>query len=237
MKKFFAVIVVSLCLVSPACAQVQQDTELHRVIGGLYTLAVAVDLSGSLNPDIGQLSKYFAEIPSVWSNSISTRNNTVWVGVPVDKFSSARKYLREHAQELGIMDSPDGYAWLSGSYAWLKAGYVSGGKFIPANIRASRGSGSDEGVIFFSAQGASDWWQAFPTFEPNFAKIVIERFGVNDAPELHRPEGVNTSLYDSVKPSSVGLPGKIHYGTSKSSFDMSIEMGDVLLTPVPRITR
>lgn len=237
MKKFFAVLTVSLCLVCPVSAQVQKDTELHRVIGGLYSLVSAVNMNGSINPGTAQLRRYFVNVPSDWKINITRANNAVWAGVYVGKYSSARHYLRSHARELGIMDSPGGYAWLGGEYAWLKAGDISGDTLKPVKLRASRGAGSDSGVIFFSAPDQEDWWQGNPDFGENTAKSIIDMYGVKDAPELHKPEGVSTSVYESVKPSSVGLPGKMRISNPKSSFDMSIEMGDVLFNPIPNTRR
>ena len=244
MKRFFAfcaLLSVLLCTALPVSAEVEQDTELHRVIGGLYTLAAAVNINGGVNPGMAVLRRYFGnDIPSDWlsASKIMREGGAIWAGVPVGKYSSARQYLRANSKELAIMDSPGGYAWLGGDYAWLKAAEISGNTIRPVKIIAAMGAGSDSDAVFFSTQSQSNWWQASPSFGTNSAKTVIEMFGVKNAPELHRPGGVSKStLYDEVKPSSVGVPGKMHVGQKKSSFDMSIEMGDVIFNPIPNTRR
>ncbi len=240
MKRFCAFCVVwavLLCMVFPVYAEVEQDTELHRVIGGLYSLAAAVNLNGGVNPGTASLRRYFgSDVPSDWlsASKVVREGGAVWVGVPVGKYSSARQYLRNNSKELAVFDSPGGYAWLGGDYAWMKAADISGNSIRPVKILASMGSGSDSDAVFFSTQGRPEWWQASPSFGANSAKMVIDMFGVKNAPELHRPGGVSrSSIYDEVRPSSVGMPGKMHVGHRKSSFDMSIEMGDVIFNPIP----
>lgn len=240
MKSFFAAVIVVLCISCSALAEVEQDTELHRVIGGLYSLAAAVNMNGNTNPHINQLRKYFGnDTPTDWqvTSRVSRAQNAIWVGVPVGRYSSARRFLRSHSQELAILDSPGGYAWLGGDYAWIKAADITGDTLRSVRLLAARGSGEDSEVVFLSTPGQAQWWQASPGFGVNSAKKVAETFGVKDAPELHRPGGVTTNIYDTVKPAEVKTPDKVHYGTRKSSFDMSIEMGDVLFRPIPNIRR
>lgn len=240
MKKFFAVILILLCMsFSVSADEVEQDTELHRVIGGLYTLAAAVNLNRSVNPSITQISRYFSSVPDEWqiTTGLTREKNALWVGVPVGKYSTARHFLRSHSKELGILDSPGGYAWLGGDYAWLKAADISGNTLKPIELHASRGAGIDSGIIFFSVPEMPQWWQADPSFGPNSAKMITDTFGIKNAPELHKPEGVSKNVYDTMKHSSVRVPEKMHVGTQKSSFDMSIEMGDVIFNPIPNTRR
>ena len=236
MKKFLAAATAVLFMAFPVCAEVEQDMELHRVIGGLYTLAAAVNLYGVVNPGPAALSRYFGGNASAeWHSTsrIEPQNGAIWVGVPVGKYSTARQYLRSRSKELAILDSPGGYAWLGGEYAWLKAADVSGNSIKPVKLFAAMGSGSDSSAVFLT-QNQDQWWKAEPEFMSNSVKLVMDKFGVKNAPELHSPKGASrSSIYDEVRPSSVGVPDKMHVGQKKSSFDFGIEMGDVIFNPIP----
>ena len=230
MRKIFVSLMI-LCFAGCAYGNVEADPEIHRVIGGLYSLACAVELNGKSEPQISQLRQYFSDVPNDWYSTvqISRVNNAVWAGVAVGKMSTARQFLRGHAQELGICDSPEGYAWLGGDYAWLK---VSG-----LTLRAARGSGQDSGLVFLSADGSS-WWMCQPVFTEAAAGEIMRGLGVKNAPELHRPAGVHDNGYDDVKPAPPQKPQEMHIGTKKSSFDMDIELGkDVIFSPIPNRRR
>ena len=223
-----------------AFADVEPDTEIHDVLGGLYALTCAVAMNGETQPHINQLRKYFADVPNDWYNivQLAIQNNAVWAGVAVGKFSSARKFLREHSAELGILDAPGGYAWLGGAYAWVKAADIVNGKLRPSGVIAARGKSPDSGVVFLSTNGQDSWWMASPAFTPQAAKEVISRCGVKKAPELHKPSGVHQSVYESVKPSDVKKPGDMHVGRRKSSFDVRMDIGkDVIFDPFPNRVR
>ena len=238
MKKFLAALAVVLCVAFPALAEVEQDIELHRVIGGLYALAAAVNIHGGVNPGTSALSKYFGDNAAAeWhsTSKILRQDGAIWVGVPVGKYSSARQYLRSHSKDLAILDAPGSYAWLGGEYAWLKAADISGNSIKPIKLFAAMGSGSDSSAVFLT-QDQEQWWKAIPEFGPNSAKMVMEKLGVKYTPELHSPAGTSrNSIYNDVKPSSVGVPGKMHVGQKKSSFDFGIEMGEVIFNPIPNV--
>ena len=108
-KVFVSVIIAVLCLSGCAYGNVEADPEIHRVIGGLYSLACAVELNCSSEPQISQLRQYFSDVPNDWYSTVqvSRVNNAVWAGVSVGKTSTARQFLRKHSQELGICESPD----------------------------------------------------------------------------------------------------------------------------------
>ena len=244
MRKIFVSVVLALFVLTGqvnAFAAVEPDTELHGVIGGLYSLTCAAALNGETQPHINQLRKYFADVPNDWYNTVqlSTEKNAVWAGVAVGKFSSARKFLREHSAELGILDSPGGYAWLGGAYAWVKAADIVNGRLKPSGIIAARGKGRDSGLVFLSTNGQEFWWMGSPSFTPQAAKDIISRWGVKNAPELHRPSGVySESVYESVRPSDVKKPGDMHVGRRKSSFDVRMDLGkDVIFDPFPNRVR
>ena len=228
MRKIFVSVIIAVLFTSGcASAEVEQDTELHRVIGGLYSLVCAVDINGNPAPHINQLRQYFENVPDNWHNQVqlSRVNNAVWAGVNVGKYSSARKFLRANAQSMNIKESPEGYAWLGGDYAWLKVSDVK--------LRAARGTGQDSGLLFLSADGKS-WWMSQPVFSEEAAVEIMRRFGVKNAPELHQPAGVHETVYDKVKPADPQKPKDIHIGRKKSSFDMDIELGkDVIFDPIP----
>ncbi|MBQ3654906.1 MAG: hypothetical protein II954_10895 [Synergistaceae bacterium] len=226
MRKILVSTIIAVLLFSMAVhAEVIPDLETHRVIGGLYSLACAASLNGKPDPQISQLRQFFTDLPK--DSQLLSKNGSLWVGVKVGELSTARRYLRTHAAELSIMESPGGYAWMSGEYAWLKAD----GLFLRA------ANGSDSGSVFLTTQGQDTWWLAHPDFTTQAARQVIAKFGVNDAPELRRPSGEKQSLYESVKPSSVRVPDKIHVGT-RSKNSMDIELGtDVIFSPIPNIHR
>ena len=229
MRKVFVSLMI-LCLAGCAYGNVEADPEIHRVIGGLYSLACAVELNGNSEPQISQLRQYFSDVPNDWYSTvqISRVNNAVWAGVSVGKMSTARQFLRRHAQELGICDSPEGYAWLGGDYAWLKVSGLSG-------LRAARGKGTDSGAVFLNVQGSESWWMSVPSFTNQAAKSVMSKHGVKNPPELHKPSGIHTSIYESVKPSDVRKPADIHVGRKRSSFDKQIEIGkdvDLIFNPL-----
>lgn len=229
MRKVFVSLMI-LCLAGCAYGNVEADPEIHRVIGGLYSLACAVELNGNSEPQISQLRQYFSDVPNDWYSTVqvSRVNNAVWAGVSVGKMSTARQFLRRHAQELGICDSPEGYAWLGGEYAWLKVSGLSG-------LRAARGKGTDSGAVFLNVQGSESWWMSVPSFTNQAAKSVMSKHGVKNHPELHKPSGIHTSIYESVKPSDVRKPADIHVGRKRSSFDKQIEIGrdvDLIFNPL-----
>lgn len=234
MRKIFIAVIFAVFMSSYAFAEIEPDIELHKIIGGLYSLASAVELNENPNPHINQLRKYFADIPREWqaNSQVQRVKNSVWVGVAVGKFSSARNYLRSHASELGITERPEGYEWISGDYAWLKAADIINNEIIPVNYIAAEGDGS----IFFKVSGQNLWWQATPKLSAEASHEILNRYGVNQ-PDLHAPEGTRVSIYDSVRPASVGAPEKMHVGRKKSSFDVELEIGDIIFDPIPNRPR
>lgn len=240
-KIFSALLVLMLCLMlcsSPSYSEVNPDPEVHRIIGGLYSLAAAVCLNGNTNPNVSNLVSFFKDIPSEWKNGIkvSRVNSSIWVGMSVNQYSTARHFLRANAEALGITESPEGYAWIGGDDAWIKAADISGSKIKPIRLKASKGSGNDSRMIFLSTEGQVSWWQMNPTPKSSMSEKIISRWGVKESSELHAPKGNKTSIYESVRPSAVRKkPADIHIGTRRNSFDMSMNVGDVVFTPVPQL--
>ena len=232
-KIFVSALLIVFVFTIGALAEVDPNTEIHRVIGGLYSLVCAVNLNGNSNPHINQLRQFFTNIPDDWHNEaqLTRSGGSVWGGVSVGKYSTARQYLRDNSAQLNITEDPDGYSWLGGSYAWLRASVVK-------DIKAARGTGRDSGTVFLSTDGVN-WWQAFPDFTKEAANEVLRRWGVKRVPELHRPSGSESqSLYESVRPSGVAKPKDIHLRRRRSSFDMEIGLGaDVYIDPVPNRRR
>ena len=231
-----------LILIFSGCAggAVHDDAEAHRIIGGLYSLASAVELNAKAKTDANSLVRFFERIPPGWNDSvkIETMKNSIWVGISVGEFSSARSYLRSHSEILGIKDAPNGSAWLGSDFAWLKAADVAKKKLKPVSFSAARG----DDTIFFNADGTDTWWAAWPAFTTRSEKDILESRGADNAPELHAPQNNTntenkTSIYDEVKPSSVRVPDKLYMGAKKNSFDMSVEVGDVIFNPIPNVHR
>ena len=86
MRKILVSLMI-LCFAGCAYGNVEADPEIHRVIGGLYSLACAVELNGNSEPQISQLRQYFSDVPNDWYSTvqISRVNNAVWAGVAVGK--------------------------------------------------------------------------------------------------------------------------------------------------------
>ena len=232
MRKFLTASIIAVLMFSTtASADVNPDTEIHRVMGGLYSLVSVIALNGQTAPDIRTLQGYFADVPGNWPETVRVErvNNELWAGVIVGKYSTARKYLRSNSPELGITDSPAGSAWMGGDYAWVKAANIDGGKLKPSALKAAQ----SEGAVFFSADG-SNWWVSYPDLSRKSAQNIIKMWGVKQ-PGLHKPQGVvSESVYDSVKPSEVRKPADMHTNRNREfgeSYD--IDMGDVIFRPVP----
>lgn len=241
-KVFTALIVVALLCGVPVLAEVVQDSDTHGVIGGLYSLVASLAMNGNTSPNVNQIRGYFSDVPQNWQKLVRFErvNNQIWVGVAVGKYAQARSYLRSHAEELGITDTPGGNAWMSGDFAWIKAGDVVKGKFKPITLKASKGSGTDSGVIFLNAPGQDSWWLASPSFTRKAAQSLLKACGVKKS-GLHKPiaQPVQAvSIYESVKPSEVKKPDDIHTSRKRNfreSFDM--DMGDVIFNPIPNTNR
>ena len=231
-KVFMSVIIAVLCVSGCASASIEQDIELHRVIGGLYSLVCAANINDNSSPHVNQLRQYFAKLPDDWHNQVqlSRVNNALWAAINVGKYSSARKFLRANAQAMGITESPEGYAWLGGDYVWVNISDVK--------LSAARGTGQDSGLLFLSADDGATWWLTQPVFTDGAEREILRRYGVKNAPELHMPSGVQESIYESVKPYDPVKPQEIRMTRKKSSMDMDIELGkDVILNPIPNTHR
>lgn len=240
MKKFIVSILI-LILISSASFAAEDDltnAENHKIIGGLYSLAAAVELNAKTNPDINSLVRFFEKIPAGWQKEVKIESDkkSIWVGIAVNQYSSARRFLRENSQNLGILDAPNGSAWLGGEFAWLKAGEIVKKKFNPVKFSAAE----QDGIIFFNADKTDLWFSAWPNFNSRSRKEILEKHGTENHPVLTAPkvqEEGRVSIYDQVKPSSVRIPDKMHMGTQKNSFDMSMEVGDVIFNPIPNTQR
>ena len=236
MYKVFVAVVLIMCLCTSsafAADTMEQDIEVHKVIGGLYTLAAVVEINNRTNPDQRQFRNYFKDLPADWLDKIkiSLKSDAIWVGVLVDSQSSARNFLRAKAPDFNITSDPEGYDWMGGYYAWIKAADVVNNKIKPLNLIATK----SDNAIFFSTTDQEQWWQADPVFNDKAEKMILDRFGTKNAPELSKPKGVSNSVYDKVKPNrEIKKPNEIKW-TRKKSFteEMSIEMGDVMFNPIP----
>ena len=234
MRKILSLSILAVFVfASCAFADVNPDSEIHKVIGGLYSLVSAIAVNGEAAPDIRVLRRCFNDAPNGWAESIRVErvNDEIWAGVAVERYSTARKFLRSKAPELGITDTPAGSAWMGGDFAWIKAGNISKGKLTPSPLKAAQ----SEGTIFFSTEGQEDWWVSYPSLSKKSSQEVMKLWGVKAA-GLHRPESSEkrVSIYDEVRPSEVRKPDEMHTNRKHrfgESYD--IEMGDVIFKPVP----
>ncbi len=243
MRKLFAVVVLCVSFAGAAFGfEMESNPEVHKIIGGLYALGSAVSLHNSTKPSVEQIARYFRNAPydgKSWNEcvKISREKNSIWLGLLVDKFSNARSYLRTNADNLKLKDSPNGRAWLSGDFIWLKVAEISGKDLKPVRIDSCLGSGDDSEIVFLSVNGDS-WWQANPEFTSQASRNVIKNFGVANAPELHAPKNNLVSIYDEVKPSSVRVPDEIHMRREKTFGDQyETHIGDVNFSPIPNVPR
>lgn len=248
MRKIF-LLILSLALIFSCSAYagpvVENDTELHRIIGGLYTLASAVELNANPKPDINSLVRFFERIPPGWQKEVEIKTDkdkkAIWVGISAGKDAEARNYLRSHSKELKIFEKPEGDIWLGGNFAWIKAAEIAKKKIKPVDFSAAQ----SDGRIFFNVPGTDTWWTARPAFTSRAVKDTLESHGIENAPELHAPQAdearenssAMTSIYDEVRPSSVRVPDEMRMSRKKNSFDMSVEVGDVIFNPIPNVRR
>ena len=234
MRKILASSILVIFILAPfAFADVNPDAEIHKVMGGLYSLVSAIAVNSEAAPDIRALRKCFTDAPNGWLDTIRVERvgNDLWAGVTVGKYSSARKFLRSQAPELGITDTPAGSAWMGGDFAWIKAGSISSGKLTPSPLRAAQA----EGTMFFSTEAQEDWWMSYPPLSKKSAQEVMKLWGVK-VTGLHKPQGSEKriSIYDEVRPSEVRKPDDMHTNRKREfgeSYD--IDMGDVIFKPVP----
>lgn len=222
---------------APASAvEVVQDVEAHRVVGRLYALALVVNLCqaesgrGEL-PATARIKGYFEDAEWLDSAQVVSAGQAWWVGVPVDRYSGARRFLRTEAPELGVMEAPGGSPWLGGPMAWLQAASV-----VPEGIRAlplfaADGAGEDANRLFLSPDGER-WWMS-PDLRETHRASALSRWGVRPAPELHAPAAAAGSS-EEFRASPVGLPEDMHVGGAQSD-DLSIGAGDVIFNPIPRV--
>ena len=220
--------------------RVEPDPEAHRVIGGLYALAAAANLQGGAAvPSPSHLRRYFAETSADWLSAVQVAEagGAWWVGVPVGRYSTARRFLRAHAPELGVLDGPGGRPWMGGEVAWMRAADVTGqGKKAAAKalpLQAALGSGEDAEVLFLGAPDADLWWQATPALTPIAREAALKRWGTK-ASGLHAPRGEGAAA-EEFRASPVGLPQDIHLGRDSDDIDFSVEMGDMIFNPIPRM--
>ena len=238
-RKIFTALVLTLFISGASHAvQINPDVEIHMTVGGLYTLTAALALNSHHSPENAHLRKFFADVPNDWQESfkIEKVGNDIWVGVSVAAFTTTKTFLRSSAKSLGISDSPGGTSWVSGNFAWLKAGTVDNGKFVPVELRASYGSGKDSGLFFFSTQNQDSWWQSSPALTKKSEAEIMKLFG-EQQDGLHKPSRVSHSIYESVKPSEVKKPADIHTSEEKKFSDkFDRDMGSIIFKPVPHMT-
>ena len=228
---------------APASAvEVVQDVEVHRVMGRLYALALVVNLcqveSGRVElPATARIKGYFEGDEAEWLDSaqVVAVGQAWWVGVPVDRYSGARRFLRTEAPGLGVMEAPGGSPWLGGPMAWLQAAsVVSEGRGFVAkalSLLAAAGAEEDANRLFLSPDGEL-WWMSPDLREPHRSS-VLNRWGVRPAPELHAPAAAAGSG-EEFRASPVSLPEDMHVGSVRSD-DLSIGAGDVIFNPIPRV--
>ncbi len=228
------------CVLSaPAYAvTVEPDVEVHRVVGALYALSVAMNLyyaESEAIPSPEQLGRYFRRdtLPSGWPESvhIASFEGAWWVGVAVDH-SPARKFLRANAPELSILDAPGGAPWMGASFAWMKASGAGKGSASPA-AEVTEGSGEDRNELFFRTPGTDRYWWGPLRFSDSARASVLGRWGrAAEGFALTVPRE-RAAVKEEFRATPVGLPEEFGVSSDQEP-GSSVEMGDVIFNPIPR---
>ena len=229
------------CVLSaPAYAvTVEPDVEVHRVVGALYALSVAMNLyyaESEAIPSPEQLGRYFRRdtLPSGWPESvhIASFEGAWWVGVAVDPYSPARKFLRANAPELSILDAPGGAPWMGASFAWMKASGAGKGSASPA-AEVTEGSGEDRNELFFRTPGTDRYWWGPLRFSDSARASVLGRWGrAAEGFALTFPRE-RAAVKEEFRATPVGLPEEFGVSSDQEP-GSSVEMGDVIFNPIPR---
>ena len=225
-KKIFLFALVLIFTFCPAClyAQVQDDLEIHKIIGGLYSVGAVANLENNFNSG-NSINKYFTKNPN--NIKFSNLNKSIWIGVPVNKDSSARKYLRANSAKLFIYESPDSnLSWFGEDYAWINLNEISN------KLKVAKSSNTNK--IFFSIDNIN-WWLAYPDINSKYFDAVIKKFGTNNKPDLKIPTSIAKKDLYKIKTSEPIKPKDIKMTSKKSSFDMSVGIGDVMFNPIPNV--
>ena len=239
------------CVLSaPACAvTVEPDVEAHRVVGTLYALSAAMNLyhaePGAI-PSPEQLGRSFQRdtLPAGWPDSVrvASYGGAWWVGVAVDPYSSARKFLRANAPELSILDAPGGAPWIGASFAWMEvlrmetlrlgASRAGKGSGVPA-AEVAEGSGEDRNELFFRTPGTDRYWWSPLRFSDSARASVLKRWGrAADGSTLTVPQE-RAAAKEEFRASPVGLPEEFGVSSDREP-GSSVELGDVIFNPIPR---
>lgn len=232
-----------LCfLAAPAHAvRVEPDPEVHRVLGTLYALATAINLHRSVSeglPEPVHLERYLRadSLPEGWPDSvrIAESSGSWWVGIPVPAYSTARKYLRANASELGVHDGAGGIPWMGGSLAWIAAVRPdpSGKGARPFGVRIAEGWDEDKSALFFGTPSTDRFWWSPLLLSDSARSTALKRWGRASAPELRIPRA-QAEERETFKASPVGLPEEFGVSADREP-GPSMEMGDVILNPIPR---
>lgn len=224
---------------APACAvTVEPDVEVHRVVGALYALSAAMNLyhaePGAI-PSPEQLGRFFQRdtLPSGWPGSVrvASYEGAWWVGVAVDPYSPARKFLRANAPELNVLDAPGGAPWMGASFAWMEALRL-GASGAPA-AEAAEGSGEDRNELFFRTPGTDRYWWSPLRFSDSARASVLKRWGrAVDGSTLTVPQE-RAAAKEEFRAAPVGLPEEFGVSSDQEP-GSSLEVGDVIFNPVPR---
>ena len=223
---------------------VEPDVEVHRVVGALYALSAAMNLyhaESEAIPSPEQLGRYFRRdtLPGGWPESVHVASfgGAWWVGVAVDPYSPARRFLRANAPELSILDAPGGAPWMGASFAWMEAlrmGASGAGKgsASPA-VEVAEGSGEDRNELFFRTPGTDRYWWSPLRFSDSARASVLKRWGrAVEGSALTVPRE-RAAVKEEFRATPVGLPEEFGVSSDQEP-GSSVEMGDVIFNPIPR---
>ncbi|MDR1978349.1 MAG: hypothetical protein LBQ42_06415 [Synergistaceae bacterium] len=259
-KKWMCAIALGLAffaaLAGPARAVViEAEPDLHRVMGDLYALSVAMrlyhdDTRETQCPAADLLGRYLKKpLPETWAEDYRTAGigGDWWVGRKVPEFSRARKFLRSNAPGLGLYDKESMNPWLGGSFVWIRAVAFGGGN-DPETPHVAQGDGEDRQRLFFNSPGTAYYWWSDLLFTPEAHAAALKKFGAGSAVDGGSPVDKKERGPFVVPPapkeppetfnaSPVSPPPDFTVGRDEDEDGDAIrpiEMGDVIFNPIPR---
>jgi hypothetical protein len=171
-------------------------------------------------------------LPEAWREDYRTAtvNGAWWAGRRVPEFARARKFLRENALALGLLDKETMGEWLGGSFVWFSA--VSFGKPDGLRLRVVRGEDGER--LFFNSPGTEFYWWSELLYTADARQAALEKFGEPGAgplsvppPPVENPETFSASPVSPPDDFSLGDGEEETSGKSRGG-------GGLIFNPLPR---
>lgn len=251
-RAFCVPVIVLLCLFvfaavpSQADVIIETEPDLQNIMGDLCTLSVAMrlyyeDTHKTQCPTMEQLVHYLRKpLPAKPGEIYQTAEagGAWWVGRKVPEYSQARRFIRANAATLGIFDRESRSPWLGGAFAWMKAmEFVQDGNRTRAGdlpaVRVVQGEGRDNQHLFFNTPGTDYFWWSNLLYTTEAHANALAKFGAEKAKGPFVIPPTPRKDREAISASPVSLPDEFSVGSSEDQAG-AIQMGDVLINPVPR---